>query len=188
VYGDRTLYAKWDSAGPGIVYYTVRFESNGGSAISSQTVIAGGKANKPEFDPFRSGFTFGGWYKDTALTIPWNFDSDTVNGDIELYAKWNTAAPGTITVAFSGFNDETIDLTRSTANDISRLQNQSLTVTVEGYFDMYEWYVDGDSWGYGWRDYPVYARDFSVGPHTLTVIVTKYGIPYSKSVTFRVAY
>ena len=34
-------------------------------------------------------YTFIGWYKDVACTIPWIFATDTVTGPTELYAKWS---------------------------------------------------------------------------------------------------
>ena len=39
--------------------------------------------------PTRIGYTFGGWYKEAGLTNPWNFETDTVTKDTELYAKWD---------------------------------------------------------------------------------------------------
>ena len=29
-----------------------------------------------------------GWFKDSELNTPWDFDVDTVTSDITLYAKW----------------------------------------------------------------------------------------------------
>lgn len=80
---------------PVVMNYTVAFNSQGGSAVSSQTVTAGCKVTKPS-DPTRSGYNFGGWYKESACTTVWNFDTDTVTGDITLYAKWtqNTSSVG----------------------------------------------------------------------------------------------
>jgi uncharacterized repeat protein (TIGR02543 family) len=37
----------------------------------------------------KDGYTFGGWYKEAALVTPWNFGTDTVTGNITLYAKWD---------------------------------------------------------------------------------------------------
>lgn len=41
-------------------------------------------------EPSRVGYTFAGWYKDDQFTEgnKWDFESDTVNEDITLYAKW----------------------------------------------------------------------------------------------------
>ncbi|MCL2153243.1 MAG: GH92 family glycosyl hydrolase [Oscillospiraceae bacterium] len=67
--------------------YTVRFNSNGAGDVSSQIVRDGGKAEKPA-DLTRLGYVFGGWYKESALTNEWDFDTDVVTDDITLYAKW----------------------------------------------------------------------------------------------------
>ncbi len=66
--------------------HTVKFESDGGSAVLDQTVADGEKAVKPA-DPTKEGFEFGGWYKDSWLTEPYDFNTP-VTGDITLYAKW----------------------------------------------------------------------------------------------------
>ena len=82
---DITLYAKWEETV--IPTFTVTFDSQGGSAVASQTIERGGKVTKPA-DPAREKFTFGGWFKEAACTNAWNFDTDVVNGNITLYAKW----------------------------------------------------------------------------------------------------
>lgn len=66
---------------------TVTFESNGGSKVSAQVVQYGEKVARPDH-PVREGYAFQGWYSDIDLQNPWDFDSDTVQGNITLYAKW----------------------------------------------------------------------------------------------------
>lgn len=68
---------------PEVVKYTVSFNSNGGSSVASQTIIAGGKATKPA-DPSRSGYKFIGWMHNGGA---YNFDS-AVNGNVILTAEW----------------------------------------------------------------------------------------------------
>ena len=70
--------------------YTVTYNTNGGSAVSSATVSEGNKLTAPEA-PTKAGYTFLGWYKDAAFTNGWNFDADTVTGNTTLYAKWTEA-------------------------------------------------------------------------------------------------
>ena len=65
----------------------VRFESNGGTPVESQSIYYGEKVTRPE-DPTREGMTFEGWFKDFRLTQPWDFDNDVVEGNMRLYAKW----------------------------------------------------------------------------------------------------
>lgn len=47
----------------------------------------GQKLDKPA-DPVKSGYFFGGWYKDEALTRKWDFDHDVVTDHVTLYPKW----------------------------------------------------------------------------------------------------
>ena len=70
--------------------YTVSFNTNGGTTVSAITVEEGKTIATPTA-PTKTGFTFEGWYKETVLTNKWNFDTDTVNADVTLYAKWVTA-------------------------------------------------------------------------------------------------
>jgi uncharacterized repeat protein (TIGR02543 family) len=77
-----TLYAQWT-----INTYTVAFDSQGGSAVDSQTVPHDGKVTKPT-DPTKPGYAFAGWYKEPGYTNPWVFDADTVTANVTLYAKW----------------------------------------------------------------------------------------------------
>ena len=66
--------------------FTVSFNSNGGSAVASQTVEDGSTAAKPA-DPTKSGYVFAGWYSDSALTTVYNFNT-VINADLTLYSKW----------------------------------------------------------------------------------------------------
>lgn len=67
-------------------YATVTFDSNGGSTIASQNIHIGTMATQP-MNPTRSGYTFQGWY--TAKNGGTKYDfSQTVNGDMTLYAHW----------------------------------------------------------------------------------------------------
>ena len=81
------------------VSYVVRFESNGGSAVTAQTVIEGYSALRPA-DPVKAGFVFAGWYSDPELTQAYDF-SAPVTGNLILYAKWEQEAPKEYTVSFN---------------------------------------------------------------------------------------
>ena len=79
--GNITFYAKWT-----IGIYTVKFNSNGGSAVDSQNVTNNTTVAAPT-PPTQNGFIFSGWYSDQALTIQFNFLTP-VTSAITLYAKW----------------------------------------------------------------------------------------------------
>ena len=72
--------------------YTVTFDSDGGSAVTAQRVLPGELATEPK-DPKNGNYEFVGWYKDAKLTTLWNFDTDRVNANITLYAKWRNPTP-----------------------------------------------------------------------------------------------
>ena len=66
---------------------SVTYYSNGGTSVAKAMVEKGKTATKPT-DPTKDGYTFAGWYCDTALTKPYDFKTP-VNTDIAVYAKWN---------------------------------------------------------------------------------------------------
>ncbi len=76
------LFAKWNPD-----TCTVRFNSKGGSSVTPETVNYGATVRKPD-DPTKPGYKFVGWYKESECTNAWDFNNDTVEGDITLYAKW----------------------------------------------------------------------------------------------------
>ncbi len=76
--------------------YKVTFSSNGGSGVASQSVTSGKKVTKPA-DPTKGGYTFKGWYSDSALTKAYDFSS-AVRSNLTLYAKW---AANSYTVTFN---------------------------------------------------------------------------------------
>ncbi len=95
VTADITLYAKWTA----VATHTVTFNSNGGSAVSPQTVNDGATATEPAA-PTKSGYLFDGWYTDAATTTLYNF-STAVTSDITLHAKW-IEKPAESTAILSG--------------------------------------------------------------------------------------
>ncbi len=67
--------------------YSVYFNSNGGSAVATQSIASGELVTQPA-NPTKDGYTFDAWYSDIALSTAWDFSTDTVTGDMMLYAKW----------------------------------------------------------------------------------------------------
>lgn len=85
--------------------YTVTFNTNGGSVVSSQTVESGKTATEPTA-PTKDGYIFGGWFTDSNFTTAFTF-STAITADITLYAKWIEASKPTYTVTFSTDGAET---------------------------------------------------------------------------------
>lgn len=78
------LLVALDLSNPG---FTVNFDSRGGSDVAHQTQMYGDLLDIPE-PPTREGYTFTGWYVDAACYDLWEAETDTVQGDMTLYAGW----------------------------------------------------------------------------------------------------
>jgi len=134
----------WKTGGPNVVWgyqvvptdYIVTFNSNGGSAVESQTVEIDGVASEPT-DPTKTGYTFGGWYTDAVCTNAYDF-SATVTENLTLYAKWNPV-PYTVT-----FNVDGVVYATKTVNYNAKVTAPATDPTKEGYDFMY-WYTDDES-------------------------------------------
>ena len=67
--------------------YTVYFLAGDGVSVPAQTVMEGELVTKPS-DPKLLNYKFDGWFKDRECTTPWNFDTDKVERNTIIYAKW----------------------------------------------------------------------------------------------------
>ena len=88
-----SITAVYDVAGGGTVNsYSVTFDSNDGSSISSQTVLEDGYASEP-VAPTRDGYDFLGWYTDETWSTQWNFETMAITKDTTIYARWQVEDP-----------------------------------------------------------------------------------------------
>ena len=93
--------------------FTVTFNSNGGTAVSPiSNVELGSKITAPtaptKAEDAGATYTFDAWYKDSALTTKFNFDTDTITADTTLYAKYNATAKKFV-VTFDSQGGSTVD-------------------------------------------------------------------------------
>ncbi|TEB07053.1 Listeria-Bacteroides repeat domain protein [Pelotomaculum schinkii] len=61
---------------------------SGGAPATGPVAVDGNKHIAAPVDPSRDNYTFGGWYKEAACTNAFDFGSETVTGDVTLYAGW----------------------------------------------------------------------------------------------------
>ena len=83
------LTAHWtrnSSGGGGTTYYTLTFDTNGGSALSALRLARGSTVDLAQYVPERSGHVFTGWYADAALTQP--IETVTLSASTTVYAGW----------------------------------------------------------------------------------------------------
>lgn len=90
--------------------YTITFNSNGGTSVSSITKSSGTSVSAPS-SPTKKGYTFGGWYTTSSLTtkVSWPMKLD---GNKTFYAKWtkssssdsDSSGPKTVSITSSNFS------------------------------------------------------------------------------------
>ncbi|MBQ9920796.1 MAG: S-layer homology domain-containing protein [Clostridia bacterium] len=68
------------------IRYTVNFETNGGTVISSESIKSGSSLEEPTA-PTKEGYIFAGWFTDKELTDAYDFETNVTSG-FTLYAKW----------------------------------------------------------------------------------------------------
>ena len=88
-FANTTVYAHWTHTGdnnPPVNYYTLRFETGGGSAIPDVRETYNTYIDLTKYVPTRHGYTFVGWYSEQSLV---NKVSDIyLTGDRTVYAGW----------------------------------------------------------------------------------------------------
>ena len=156
-----TLYAQWK-----VRSYSVNFDSNGGSAVASQSVKYGSKASRPT-DPTRAGHTFQGWYTSRDGGARYDFNQ-TVTGDVTLYAHWSV---NSYTLTFDGNGGKPSEASRTVAYGG---QYGSLPTATRTGYAFQGWYTARDggtkvspSTTMGAADTTLYAR-WSVNSYTVS--------------------
>ena len=142
---DITLYAKWE-----VKMCTVELSANGhGTATASiDPVEYGQKINDPG-DLSADGYTFGGWYQNSACTgNRWKFGAsgNAVLDDMTLYAKWTAIEYDIIyrdygNFDYSGSNKESL-LKKHTYGT-----STNLTDGVKDEYNFLGWYLNSDCTG-----------------------------------------
>ena len=138
--------------------YTVTFNSQGGSTVDSLTVVDGGLVTEPTV-PTKTGYTFGGWYKESGCTNTWVFNTDTVTADVTLYAKWTTAnSTYTVTYSGNGSTGGTVPVDSSSPYEygapVTILDKGDLVKMQDGISLLFEgWNIADDGSGNGGTDY-----------------------------------
>ena len=86
--------------------------------VFETVTVTNAHQSDPGFTPSKSGYTFGGWYTDTALLTPFDFEAYAANnerGDIVVYGKWEV---NTYTATFMVGGNIIVEEVRFDADDI----------------------------------------------------------------------
>jgi uncharacterized repeat protein (TIGR02543 family) len=94
-YATITLYAQWkkDTSGEE-TSYSISYVLNGGTNNSANPSSYTGSSAVRLKDPTRTGYTFDGWYKDSAFKTQISTIAKGSTGNLTLYAKWTKDTSG----------------------------------------------------------------------------------------------
>ncbi len=152
---NTTLTAKWDNT----EYFTVSFNTDGGTAAENQRVKKGEKAKEP--DTKKEGYIKAGWVDDETLR---DFSFNTpINSDMSLTVKWEYKS---YTVAFDSNGGTEVTAERVKAGGTA-YRPKNPTKEVKDYQTFGYWSLDGEEYDFNspvngnitlkavWRDYKV---------------------------------
>lgn len=125
---NRTLYAKWLP-----IANTVTFDSKGGTAVASQSVLTGETVIFPK-DPTKKGYLFDGWYLNEWAELRYDF-STPIEGELKLFARWNAI----LTFETNGGGS----IPQQAFNNISLFPKEPSNPVKKGY-TFKGWYLDKD--------------------------------------------
>lgn len=95
--------------------HTFTVVKNNGEPDTTETILHNGTPTEPD-TPLREGFVFGGWYENSACTVPFDF-TEPMTADKSAYALW----------------------TPDTASIGNLIATEGLTSTVKINFEQYNW-------------------------------------------------
>jgi uncharacterized repeat protein (TIGR02543 family) len=98
-YGNVILTADWSANS-----YTVTYDTQGGSSVSSETFLFGNAVTLPTA-PTRTGYVFIGWYVTAEDGMPLDAEfTPSTPGDVTIYAQWSE---GSYSVTYVDNNADT---------------------------------------------------------------------------------
>ncbi|UTC48133.1 InlB B-repeat-containing protein [Treponema vincentii] len=153
--GEKTYKLEYYTDGEGFartdvktVYYkilkghTVTFDANSGEYPDGTTAVSkvalhGMAVSAPDPRPKKQGFGVTGWYKDKACSAgkAWNFATDTVTGDMTLYAQWTAGAdtPYKVEHYQQNVNDDKYPAAPTDTDNATGTTGTNAAVTLKNY-------------------------------------------------------
>ena len=175
-----------NDGGDNPTFYTVTFDSAGGTAVSAQTVESGKKATEPA-TPTKEGHNFLGWYLGDE---EWSFVGYVVTDNMTLTAKWEVKTPpvAKYTVAFDSVGGTSIAPVEA---ESGKKVTEPIAPQRDGY-NFLGWYLGDEAWsfiGYVVTDDMTLTAKWEPVTYTLTVNTLEGSAVYEftiESATFKV--
>ena len=162
-----TLVAKWKED-PEVKRYTVKFDSDGGSSVSSQRIIENKQATAPK-NPTKKGYVFVEWDLDN---VKYDFKTK-VTKDITLKAKWEKEFKYTVVFDSNG-GTSIANQTITVGNKVTKPTNPK----KNGY-TFEKWLYDNKEFDF---TKPLTVETY--GTETTITLVARYTVQTTYTVTF----
>jgi uncharacterized repeat protein (TIGR02543 family) len=120
---DTTLYAQWTGNS-----LTVTYDAQGGSAVASSTVSAGGSISSAPTAPTKTGYTLSGWSTSSSGSTVTFAYSHGQTANFTLYAIW---AANALTVTYNSKGGS--DVSNGTVNTGAAISSAPTAPTKNGY-------------------------------------------------------
>ncbi|MDG5817063.1 InlB B-repeat-containing protein [Chitinispirillales bacterium ANBcel5] len=130
------LHARWTEESD-TDSFTVTFDLNYDSVVTTQSVTAGTLLEKPTEPQKREGYTFDGWYSDQNMDEKWDFEEGVITSDTTLFAYWNVVTYEISYTLNGGSNHDDNPNSYTIESEAISLNNASR----EG-FSFLGWFVD----------------------------------------------
>ena len=153
--------------------YIVSFNMKGHGESIDDVIVPRGRTMERPTDPQVDGYVFGGWYKENTCTNEWNFNTDTVNDNITLFASWLQL------FGITFYDEDGVTLLKETtyylpgtlAEEIVKPANPTKSSTIQYTYSFGGWYpaianVTADA---------VYTATYSATPNSFTIIYNTHG-------------
>jgi hypothetical protein len=177
-----------EGANPAVTFHVFDANSHDGDASGYAEIVDTNKlkATDSAIDGDKTVYVFAKSEHGADGAAVWSANSITVTVKKQPEGKAGLNIAFTIEdESFTGFPGTTPTIYRSGGDATDN--KKTLTVTLAGTYASYTWYVDGAALGDTDDSVTIDAAAYNPRNHTLTVIVSKDGVPYSKDIVFTVA-
>lgn len=115
--------------------FTIHYIEIENSVVSDLTGVRYGATVAEPTAPTRTGYEFGGWFKESSLVNAWSFESDAVTHATDLYAKWTLVSYSITYILNNGTNDAENPATYTNETEMITLHDPTrMSYPFEGWF------------------------------------------------------
>ncbi|MDR0566676.1 MAG: InlB B-repeat-containing protein, partial [Prevotellaceae bacterium] len=165
--GNVTVYARWDTVKYAVAYYN----DQGANSYSRRTeyTVESSTYTLPALS--KTGYAFGGWYREASLATPVLFIAQGDTGRVDLYARWTADK---YLLVFDGAGVSVSPSTKEVTYNapVGTAPNSPLPAPTRTGYTFSGWYTQPNGAGTPYNNSTVYRLTGNLDLHALWVIDT----------------